>query len=501
MKEVKITMDHTTFSILSLIRTLISKEDPGRTLEFKQNKSANGNSPARATPGIQSIRSCTTQLSVSSLVPSETSAFTRVNRRAGSGNIATDAGFLEKSNCVSRGYAEATGPFGIGEEESGKKVASSAVQNDRGTEVAGTSQTPRAGTMAVKVLVTGKSAYGANSRLVHGAEGSTIDKDGSAYETLPSSRINGSIEFTNGSRGAFQSLAHDSKAEAASQIKCGDRDCPSGHGTESVTIPRTAVSEDSTEETGNVNPTEDEMIDAFVNDILDRAIESIRQEGGFSPNTVEESGVQGRIYESDSARNIASSSTNSSCAIPFKDEPHTSSKSDFNVIEAAEGHRKCEQIASSYPSTASKSIRKIPVGEYVRSVRSECSLVPRPLKTAVPQQSRKDSKEDKFSSQLSHNLAPEEENSPSDRFTSSSVDTLADCISDLPNRGRILVSGSLIDILVTIERTSAFFKELCSLVIPTTYHSKFSDDFQKLRNEHETFSAHLFQGLAVVSIA
>jgi len=499
MKEVKITMDHTTFSILSLIRTLISKEHPGTTLEFKKNDLPNGSSPARTTPGIQSIRSCTTQLSVSSLVPSETSAFTKVTRKAGSGSIVTDAGLLEKSYGISRDNAKATGPFGIREEESRNIVAGSAVQNDRGTEVASTSQTPRSGTMEVKALVTGKSTYATNSMLFRGAEGSSIDKErlSSVCETLPSSRIDDSIEVTNGSPGASQSLAHDSNAEGASDVKRGDRNNPSRDGTESVTIPRTAVNENSNEVIGNASPTEDQMIDAFVYDILDRVIDSIKQEKGFSPNTVEETDVQGRIYESDSTRNVTPSIKNSSCAIPFKGEPHTSSKSDFLVKDAAENHPKCEQIASSYPSTTSKFVRKVPVGEYIPSVRSESNLARRPLKRSESHQRKKDLKEDKFSSQLSHNLAPEEDSSPGDPSISSSVDTLADSISDLPSRGRILVSSSLIDVLIIIERTSAFFKELCSLVIPTTYHSKFSDDFQKLRNEHETFSAHLFQGLAV----
>ena len=518
MKEVKRTMETTAFSILELIRNLIAK-DPCSTIEFEKIEIDNDNDRPQATPCMQSIHSSATLASVSSLVQSESSAFRKVTPKTSSSNIAAQRDgvgcFSESSNGSNGNNPDAGIPCKRKETENGRNSDKVVLNQATLAEEMNKLEVQKTGNCEVSDFDTqkdpvsnnyarGKKSLPCRNHVVRNSVERKISPDdtessSSVYETPPSTNIDSDDKVANGSSGSFRSLSDENTQVSDFQNQIGGRTSPCGDETESTNKSEKFVSEILEEIITNVCLTEDQTIDLFIYNILENAVHSVTQEMGFSPIKIHENDGVGRKSASKSPVVVVPRPRRPSNSIAFNYESCMPKVGDCSVKKAINKRPKRLRRAFSYPATSSDFKTRKHDWEYTPSGRSADTLSPEASRESTNHQ-RNDHNNNIFSSQLSKALEPGNTNDSSHPSLSSSDDTSRDIANELPLKGRILVSSSLIDILITIQRTSGFFKELHSLVVPTTHHPKFMTDFQKLKHEHDIFSAHLFEGLAKVSI-
>ena len=506
MKEVKSTMETTAFSILKLIRNLISRDRWG-TMEYEKMETVNENDRNEVSPCLQSLHSCATFASVSSLVPSETSAFRKINPKMSSNNLVVHRGACSSENSTgAERNSDARDRCNGSESKSSKGLSKGLAKHgmetvDRDISKSRTETRETTGFIIGKDqnsnnCVLGKDARHCNSHTSDSHAGRKVsdgDRESSAsiYETPPSTNIDSDSMIAIESPESFRSLSHESIPECTFKIPIGLQDLASVGGFQDVSESRTVVSEIFEELLTDVCRTEDQMIEELVHNVLQNAIHHIRKGEGFSPSGAQRVEVIRRMPGLE--RSVG--------AVP-------EFKSIHSVIDARVSTGICEAVgdgptyrhrAHSYPSTSSEINRKPLSCSFIPDIRSAANFSLGSNKGLVDSQPS-ESKKDGFSSQLTRDLDPPCSDESSQSPISSASDSPRDLFGELPARGRMLLSSSLIDILITIQRTSDFFKELHNLVAPSTYHPKFASDFEKLRNERETFSAHLFHGLSTVSM-
>merc|ERR1712141_930211 len=161
-------METTTFSILELIRNLISK-DPFSTIEFEKVKMFNENDRPQATPCMQSIHSFATIASASSLVPSETSAFMKVYPKMSSSNISIQreggGGFSESNNGANRKCSDADIPCKGKPTESERNADKSVLNDGTLAEDKNTPGAPKTGNCEVSDFGTQKDSISNSNAL------------------------------------------------------------------------------------------------------------------------------------------------------------------------------------------------------------------------------------------------------------------------------------------------------------------------------------------------
>ena len=535
MNVVKNTTAATRLSILKLIRNFI-RRDQWTTIEFEQNDTLDETNRPESRPCAQSLNSFSTFVSVSSLVPSETSAFNKVNTRtsAGSGSAFESKGgsYANEVNSgptSSRKRKEIADESSVGKAAKGDTVGgvvNDALQSSGICEVG--EQVVYEKDFAVERTMTG-DVLGRIERE------NSIEEDkssSSVYETPPSSNMDDdevtSVKSLFQSSNSFRSFSDASRSLRSFQDTSDFQNGVSGMKSGNSADLGSFVSDILDEIITNITHSEDEMIDMFVNSILKKAVYSIKEESiGLrldeeittailpGPSFIDkiQNSERHAIVSPKPHKMLKSDKNNggASCdgltmpqnGFSFKDQAFKPIIFDENAAETMKTKPRNFERTFSFTATNPELIRERTGVECRPRIKSDTVLPEWSDESRGNEANNQEAKEHSstgFSSQLANELGPPPiDNGSSQSSDSRSTSTLLGLNIELPKNGKVLVSSSLIDVLITIQRLSGFFSELHKLLIPTSFHPVFSNDFQALKREHETFEGHLFKGLTTVS--
>lgn len=491
MTEVKSTMKATSLSINRLIRKFIGK-DQWKILEFENNFTDRDGAGTTSSPSVKSYSN--TIVSVTSLVPSESSAFSRVVPNTSPKNPVKDIKGIVRDACSKE---EMIGTNLMKDDETvdedvGRQVEVCDVVEDAISNTSNHMQSIGEGSIPVDQ----SSSSVAESAPSQSSEFLPVKSLESLASLSPSvSDSSGSKRETNQSQGSLETEI------------CISRDiCDSQ-----------AMAVEVLEEIlADICASEDEMVEDFVDSVLRKALHSIRQEScesySYRGCFLQKSSFPSSFL--DSSQLTSCKSTQSICNSIITPKPtrmvngssvgdYRHSKDQSNHISFSDGvflRRNSDgfkasnsTMAFSFPSTSCHVIKDETDNESLPKCKSE-NLISCTFLKNTGLESCMNGKQ--FSSQLSRALksADETDYSGSTELIST-TSTLRVSMDTLPSKGKILASSSFFDTLMTIERTSGLFKELYNLLVP--FNSKVSADFQT-RNEAETFSGHLFEGLTKV---
>lgn len=514
MKEVTNTMEATSLSIVKLIRRFIGK-DFWDTLEFECNGESDVNGDRTRSPCIQSIKSVSA--STTPLVPSEKSAFQRVNKK---GISSDNINNYEERSKIDDGRYEIKGSK---IKDGNRTVCEPLAQEELHSS---SLKMISENTYIVEALVSTQALDYDNGfeQDVISRENPTDEENSSsslAYETPPSSGIDHDVRSKESGRSSVQSTeSFHSLSNASSQtIQSPDssvfREFSADTSSENKNNSLAVTNGILNEIIDNVFMIEEREIEAFVQDVLDKAILSIsRDEAGT---------VQNRELLFSSALG-APSLVNKSEGSHFNNivipKPRKISKSNESVY-FSESERKSDLVSPAFKvveadnyingifaksnnkiSTHSKKSFSSPSNIIDDSKMQNKNIGKAQLQNAIEETEKVGNRSDnKFSSRLAEDLDPsnDTEASKSTR-ASSSTSTVEHFSFNTPKRGKVLISSSLLDILLVIERITSFFKKLHKLLVPTFCHPRFTAELYDLQNEHDIFSGHLFKGLTMVSV-
>lgn len=185
--------------------------------------------------------------------------------------------------------------------------------------------------------------------------------------------------------------------------------------------------------------------------------------------------------------------------VPIVSRSHEQTSNESSPITIIKkNHRIPEAKSCSLPSDSFSSLSERAIRESLPKTHSDETILSG-LQTQLYGDNfdRKDCGARRFTSQLSRNVVTEIQNAEAEQQQSESQSSESQNY-DIPSKGSILVSGSLIDVLSTVLRVSDFYGDLCSLLVPSSYNTKFAGNFRALASEHETLKARLFDGLVGV---
>ena len=190
---------------------------------------------------------------------------------------------------------------------------------------------------------------------------------------------------------------------------------------------------------------------------------------------------------------------NDDMPIVSRSHEQTSDKS-FPIAIIKRNHLNTEAKSCSLPSDSFNSLSERAIRESLPKTHSdEAILSGRQTQIHRDDFDHEDYGVRKFTSQLSRNVATEIETTALETDEQYSESQSGESQNyDIPSKGSILVSGSLIDVLSTVLRVSDFYGDLCSLLVPPSCNTKFAENFRALAKEHETLKARLHDGLVGV---
>ena len=188
---------------------------------------------------------------------------------------------------------------------------------------------------------------------------------------------------------------------------------------------------------------------------------------------------------------------NEETPIVSRSHEQTSDKSSPIAI-IKRSHLNTEAKSCSLPSDSFSSLSERAIRESLPKTHSDEAILSG-RQTQIHNFDQEDCGMRKFMSQLSRNVATEIETAELETDPQHSESQSGESQNhDIPSRGSVLVSGSLIDVLSTVLRVSDFYGDLCNLLVPSSCNTKFAENFRALAKEHETLKARLHDGLVGV---